>query len=165
MKRNYSGLVRPWFAALFLVWFAGAATAANFTALDGTPRDINDYLGKKQWVVMVLWASDCHICNEEAPTLSAFHERRKDHNAIVLGVSLDGPEGLKDSQAFMQRHGVTFDSLATDFVSGSGYYTKLTGRRWIGTPTFMVFDPQGTLRAQQVGAIEVDIIEQFIDSN
>jgi hypothetical protein len=46
-----------------------------------------------------------------------------------------------------------------------GWYTSVTGRQWVGTPTFLVYDPEGTLRAQQAGAVPTELIEQFIASN
>ena len=35
-------------------------------------------------------------------------------------------------------------------------------RPWIGTPSFLLFDPQGNLLAQQVGAVPPELIEEFI---
>jgi hypothetical protein len=42
------------------------------------------------------------------------------------------------------------------------WFTSLTGARWIGTPTFLIYAPDGELKAQQVGAVPTPIIEDFI---
>jgi len=46
-----------------------------------------------------------------------------------------------------------------------GYFQLLTGSRWVGTPTFLVFGPDGELMAKQAGAVPTDLIEQFIAAN
>lgn len=143
---------------------AAAAAAAPLVDMQGNPRSLDEFTGKGKWVVVMLWASDCHICNEEAGALNAFHEKHKDDTAVILGVSLDGWENRADAVAFMERHGVTFESLIADPLEGTALYSRLTGRPWIGTPTFLVYGRDGELLAQQVGAIETSIIEDFMAS-
>jgi len=42
-------------------------------------------------------------------------------------------------------------------------YQYRTGGNWIGTPSFMVFNPKGELVGAQAGAVPVSIIESFIE--
>ena len=54
-----------------------------------------------------------------------------------------------DAAEFIERHGVTFENLIADPLEGTALYSRLTGRPWIGTPTFMVYSRDGELLAQQ----------------
>lgn len=147
-----------------LLWLVAADAAESLQDMQGTQRTLDEFTGKGKWVVLMLWASDCHICNEEAHSLVAFHEKHKNDDAIMLGISLDGWEGRDAAAEFIDRHGVTFENLIADPFEGTALYTRLTGRPWIGTPTFMVYSREGELLAQQVGAIETTIIEDFMAS-
>ena len=85
-----------------------------------------------------------------------------DHDAKVLGVSLDGWNHRQDAQSFIEKHQLTFDNVIVEPETFIGYYQKATGSRWVGTPTFMLFGPDGRLRAKQAGAVPAHLIEQFI---
>jgi peroxiredoxin len=115
-------------------------------------------------VIVKIWASDCHVCNQEAHQYADFHEFHQDTDAVMLGISLDGPDRAA-ALGFIERHEIPYLSLITDLSTGMAWYTSVTGRQWIGTPTFLIYDPQGTLRVQQVGAVPTELIEQFIASN
>lgn len=144
------------------VQMIGAGAGQGLVGFDGRARQLDEFTGKGKWVVVMLWASDCHICNEEAPALNEFHARHANDDAIMLGIGLDGWGGREAAGAFIERHGVTFDSLLVDPGEGTAMYTALTGRPWVGTPTFLVYRPDGVLAAQQVGAIETEVIEGFM---
>jgi thiol-disulfide isomerase/thioredoxin len=150
--------------ALFI---APAPVCANPAALEardfqGNPHSVDAYLGQGKWVVLMIWASDCHICNEETPALNAFHEAHKNIDAIVLGLTLDGQARKAQAQAFVDKHTVSFDNLIAEPPSVMAFYTRRTARRWVGTPTFLVYAPDGKLAAQQVGAVEPQVITTFM---
>ena len=46
--------------------FLPVAQAGGLQDFDGQPKSISDYAGKGKWLVVMIWASDCHICNQEA---------------------------------------------------------------------------------------------------
>lgn len=152
---------RLWVGIVFAM-LAAPASAVELTDFDGKPQRLENYLGEGQWVVVMLWASDCHICNLEAPGLSAFHERHKGRDAIILGVSLDGIAGRKDAEDFMKRHSVSFDSLLIDSVGASFLYARATGEPLRGTPSFLLYAPDGTLAAAQAGAVKPASIEEYM---
>lgn len=129
---------------------------------DGAPGTLDDYTGKGKWAVVMIWASDCHVCNAEAENYVKFNKAHKDRDAFILGISMDGDERILDAEAFIERHGVDFHNLIGEPENVAGLYSELTGRPWVGTPTFLLFDPQGELRAAQVGAVPTHIIEDFI---
>lgn len=94
-----------------------------------------------------------------------FHRDPENHNAMMLGITLDGEDREQQAEHFISRYELAFDNLLGEPEVVSAYYQVVTGSRWIGTPSFLIFDPQGELRAKQAGAVEVDIVEQFIVAN
>ena len=138
--------------------FAGG----NLQSLDGKPEKLTDYTGKGQWTVVLIWASDCHVCNAEAEQYIQLHESHKNTDAKVLGLSVDGQDKLAAAKGFMKRHSVTYPSLIGEPGEVASLYEELTGGHWVGTPTFLIYDRKGMLKAAQPGAVPADIIEGFI---
>ena len=125
---------------------------------------LEEFTGNGKWVIVKFWASDCHICNQEAHQYIDFHEFHKDIDAVMLGISLDG-RNREAAQEFIRRHQVSYPNLITELSDGAQLYSNLSGQSWIGTPSFLVFDPSGVLRAQQAGAVPAELIEGFIEKN
>ena len=126
---------------------------------------LNDYRGHGRWLVVMIWASDCEICRLEAPSYQQFHQRHAGKDAVVVGITLDGAEREQHADGFVAQHGLQFDNLLGEPEAVVGYYEVITGTRWVGTPSFLIFAPDGELRARQAGAVEVEIVEQFIASS
>jgi len=150
--------------AFLLVWvlFNGAAAGqSTFTDFDGRPSDLGKRLYPEAWTVVMLWHSECHICNEEVGELIRFHGRNQPR-AGILGVSLDGYAARGDAQQFIDRHRVNFPNLIADEAAVAAFYYRHTGERWVGTPTFLIYDPSGELVAKQVGAVSQALLEDFI---
>ncbi|MEJ2509080.1 MAG: TlpA disulfide reductase family protein [Gammaproteobacteria bacterium] len=144
---------------------APVAAAPGLRDLNGQPRTIADYTGHGKWLVVMIWASDCGVCNTEAHSYVDFYNTHRDQDASVLGISMDGWAGRADAEAFIRRHHVTFPNLIGEPEAVAELFGKLTGRPWFGTPTFLIYDPSGELRVQQVGAVPVKLIEQYIRSH
>lgn len=147
-----------------LLWLP-LAQAGNLTDLEGKPRDLDALLGDGKWTVVMIWASDCHICNQEAHQYVDFHTFHKDKDARVVGISMDGPQGVADAKQFIDRHSVNFPNLIGAPEDVASLYTEATGEYLRGTPSFILFDPQGKVRAADAGAIPADVIAEFIASN
>lgn len=145
-----------------LALLAPMASWAVLTDFDGAPKRLTDYTGHGKWTIVMFWASDCHVCNAEAEQYIQFHESHKQRNASVLGISLDGNARLDAARNFIKRHDVTFPNLIGEPEAVADMYQELTRDYWVGTPTFLVFDPQGNLKAAQPGAVPAELIESFI---
>lgn len=148
--------------ALALMLLLPAVAAATLRDLDGRVRQLEEFTGHGQWTVVMIWASDCMICNAEAHRYVDFHTFHQDEDAKVLGISMDGQGGLADAKAFIQEHSVNFPNLIGEPEDVAAMYTRLTGLPWRGTPSFLIYGPQGELRAQQVGAVRTELIVEFI---
>lgn len=147
--------------------FSGQVTAekqgvAGLKDFEGNPSAISNYTGKGKWTAVILWASDCHVCNVEAEQYIQFHEEFKNKHIEMLGISTDGQKKLDAAKAFIKRHAVTYPNLIGEPDGVAAMYETLSGGPWVGTPTILVYDPKGELQAAQPGAVPVELIKEFI---
>lgn len=161
MKRHISTI---YLAVLVYVALASLAVHASETLqdFDGHPEKLADFVGHGKWSVVMIWAHDCIVCNREAHNYQAFYKKHKSTDAEMLGISMDGINGKSEAKAFIKRHHLTFPNLIGEPEEVAGIFEDLTGANWRGTPTFLIYNPRGELSAQQIGAVPVSLIEQFI---
>ena len=152
-----------WYFLIPVLLFATSMVMADpLQDFTGKSQDIKDYAGQGKWLIVMIWASDCHVCNVEAKQYIQFHEQHKNKNARILGISIDGQTKKVDAEAFIKRHHVTFPNLIGEPLAVAQWFVDLTGADWVGTPTFLIYNPKGELVIQQVGAVPVNMIEDFI---
>lgn len=156
------------FALLLLcgTWAGAQAASPLFQNLNSEAFEtIEDYHQQGQWLIVMIWAHDCQICEREVGGYQQFHRRHAGDNALVLGITLDGEDRKQAAVDFMRRNKLEFDNLIGEPEVVAGYYQVTTGSRWVGTPSFLIFGPDGELMAKQAGAVEVEIVENFIAAN
>jgi len=149
--------------SLFLT--AGVSAAAPDLALkdlQGNSKSVGEYIGHGKWTVVMLWAHDCPICNQEVGQLSFFHDEHKNKDATVLGVSIDGSAGIDKARGFVTNHAVDFPNLIIE--PDQELIGKFGGGQFIGTPTFYLYSPEGELAAKHVGPVSQEDLEAFIAS-
>lgn len=150
--------------AFALSCLATPALADNgLQSFDAQAQSLKKYTGNGKWLVVMLWASDCHVCNQEAQQYVNFHKKHANKDATLLGISLDGAAKQKEAEAFLQRHKLNFPNLIAEAGDIAQMYQELTGSPWIGTPSFMVYTPAGELLGAQAGAVPPTVIEGFIE--
>jgi len=149
-------------AGLALLAVAQTSTAGPLYDFEGHPRGLEEYTGKDKWTVVMIWASDCRVCDAEAPNYVMFNEAHKDKDARMVGISIDGVNHKNDARAFLDRYLIDYPNLIGEPRQVAAMYTRLTGESWIGTPSFLIYDPRGEMIAAQVGAVPVPLIEQFM---
>ncbi len=165
MKNLLINKIKPFLLVLILFNMASMAYAGGLKDFSGTAAKVTDYTGKGKWTLVMFWASDCHICNKEAHQYVDFHLVHSDTDATVLGITLDGKARFAEAKGFIKRHNVDFPNLIGEPEDVAHIYMEYANRPWIGTPSFLLFDPKGTLRAQEVGAVPTSLIEEFIQQN
>lgn len=142
--------------ALLLIT-AGAIADPDFTLqdIDGKQHRLSDYRGK--WVVVNYWATWCPPCREEIPELVEFHERHKDHDAVVLGINME-QVAIEDLRQFVEENFISYPVLP-----GSSAMATVGPVR--GLPTTYLVAPDGRLVARQVGGVTAAGIESFIENS
>lgn len=133
-----------------------------FSTFDNKPAKVADYMVDHKWLLVMIWASDCSICNQEAHAYVDFNLKHENRDARVLGISVDGQAKKKAAELFIQRHNMNFPNLISEPDRLADWFEKLTGQNWMGTPTLLLYSPDGELRVQQIGAIPLDLVEKFI---
>lgn len=147
-------------AALLLL--VQLATAAQLQDLDGTARQLSDYAGKGKWLIVMIWASDCLICNKEAAHYEDFYQKHRNKDATVLGISVDGLLQVAAARQFIQAHKLTFPNLIGELEQVGLMVEDASGMQWVGTPTFLIYNPAGELKVADSGAVPVSLIEDYI---
>jgi len=120
----------------------------------GKVHTLSQYAGK--WVVVNYWATSCPPCIKEIPQLEAFHQRHKDHDAVVLGVDFEDISltWLKD---FMDSMSMSYPVLRSDPSQRVTPFGAV-----IVLPTTFIISPAGELLAHQAGAVTAADLEAFI---
>ncbi|MBS1235390.1 MAG: thiol-disulfide oxidoreductase [Proteobacteria bacterium] len=148
---------------LFMTVIAWAgAPSIPLQDLDGRARNVNEFIGHDKWVIVVTWSHDCHICDLEIHEMAALHAARHDNDAIVLGITLDGAEYLKEARAFVKRHKLPFVNLITE--PSQEVMMKFGAGKFVGTPTYYIYDPKGEIVGQNIGPLTRAEVEEFISS-
>ena len=150
---------------LFLFSPLISAEIKGFEDFNGKPQVLENYVGKGKWLVVMMWASDCHICNREAHQYVDFHLVHSDVDATVLGISLDGEGNKKAAEKFISKHSIDFPNIIAEPEHVANLYRDLTGNFFAGTPTILVYSPEGELKAATAGAVPTNLIEDFIKKN
>lgn len=157
MQTLRSGRFYPmWLAGLLLALSMSWAQADGFKVTDttGKTHTLAGYKGK--WVLVNYWATWCPPCLQEIPDLIALHENKK-NNLVVIGVALD----------FRNAQQVTdfADGLMVNYpiVLGNSQVVNQIGPVQ-GLPTTYLYNPDGKMVAQQVGAITRAAVESYITS-
>ena len=142
---------------------ASPVFAFDLDSFDGSTVKLEDKIGQDKWTLVMFWAHDCHVCKEEFPLLSDFHKRRDD--VEVIGISIDGQSKKDLAQAFLDKTKPSFSTYISDISLVAVNYQVLTEEGFRGTPTFLLFKPDGTLIGNNPGKLPISALENFIDSN
>lgn len=86
-----------------------------------------------------------------------FHHEHRKKDATVLGVSIDG-DNIAKAKGFVDEHALTFPNLITD----PGTVSDFGAGDLIGTPTYLVFAPDGSFVAKKVGPLSQQQIEELM---
>ncbi len=154
------------FCMLFIGFSAIATEKHELPVMDlsGEVVNIGDKIGKGKWVLVMFWATDCAICKMQEPTISSFHEARSEIDAEVIGISIDGPDKMDEVKQYLKENKLSYPNYVSDVISVSFNYNAITQSQFRGTPTYMLFNPEGKLLGDNPGPIGLEALENFIDS-
>ena len=148
-----------------LLLMLAAPVSANegvFKDFQGNERPVTSFAGEGNWLVLMIWAHDCRICDQEVGSYEVFHHNSGDKNIRILGLSIDGESKKQQASNFINRHDLTFPNLIGELPEVMDYYRSKTRSMFVGTPSFLLFDPSGEIKAVQVGPASPEAVEKFI---
>jgi thiol-disulfide isomerase/thioredoxin len=145
-----------WLIGLMMALALPFAQAAGFSMTDsgGKTHTLAGYKGK--WVLVNFWATWCPPCQVEIPDLIALHENKK-NNLVVIGIAVDflNPKQVTDFAESLM--------VSYPIVMGTPKIIDQVGPVQ-GLPTTYLYNPEGKMVAQQVGAITRESVEAYIAS-
>jgi len=126
---------------------ADATTEMVFEAqtLKGEVVNIGDQIGKGKWSLVMFWQVDCTVCRQQEPIISEFHEKYKDTNAEVIGITIDGMEKIDEINNFLAGRDLSYPNYVGDLGMMAFNYEVIAERGFRGTPTYLLFNPAGEL--------------------
>jgi len=139
------------------------SNAFAFTDLNGKEDSVNNHIGKDKWTIVEIWESTCSACRSHMPEMVEFDGKLK--NARILGITLDGQRGIEDAEDFIAEYDMKFTNLVSNYIEMNIWMEQSIGESLQGTPTFILFDPEGKLVAAQPGIVAISSLEKFITQN
>lgn len=125
----------------------GGATTADmapdFSAvlLDGDEVKLSDFRGRV--VLLNFWATWCPACKKEVPELQKIAEDYEGKKVVVLGVSHEKPEVIREAKGAM---GITYLLATVEAEVFNTYRVK-------GIPQTFIIDKRGRIRLHRSGYI------------
>jgi peroxiredoxin len=150
------------FILLLILAVPVSANEGVFQDFKGNESRIDSFGGNGNWLVLMIWAHDCRICDQEVGSYEVFHHNSGDKNIRILGLSIDGESNKPKAVNFIDRHDLTFPNLIGELNEVMAYYRSKTRSMFVGTPSILLFDPSGEIKAVQVGPASPEAIEKFI---
>lgn len=138
-----------------LCFVSFSAVADGFTLKDskGKVHHLSDYKGK--WVLVNFWATWCPPCLEEIPDLIALHDAHKTKDLVVIGIAMD----YRDPKTVIEFADSMF--ISYPIVLGTPKIADQIGPIR-GLPMTYLYNPQGKIVANMVGALTRQAVESYI---
>ena len=116
---------------------------------------LSNFRGK--YVLIDFWASWCGPCRQENPNLVKLYQRFKDKGLVILGVSLDKPDGRADWLKAIKDDQLDWVQVS-DLKGWASSVAKLYGVRAV--PQNFLVDPEGKIVAAKLNG---DELHRFIE--
>lgn len=161
-------MVKKLLLALVLTLFAGTvaadgeASVFDLRTMDGQPIKLDQHVGKGKWTLVMFWAIDCVVCERNKPAIKAFHDKHKDIDATVVGVSIDGMEFADTIREKVASDGIKFPNYVAELPLLAANYQIAAEESFRGTPTYWFFSPDGELKAVNPGPVRLEALESYM---
>ncbi len=150
------------FCLALLLSGAVLAKGVEVQTLDGRKTGLGEFIAKDKWTLVMVWTTYCEICRGQYPIISEFHRQHAATDAVVVGISLDGYAETAKVLDYQKARAHTFPSVLAEADVFANGYTRTTGEKFTGTPTYLLFDRQGRLTAYLDGPVTLKALEKSI---
>ena len=143
--------------------FANSATPGNIVfPEDQLQSSLENELQDGRWELVMFWATYCHICKKDFKKLGKFIEDNPDISMTLVGVVIDGLEEQDETHALVKKHHLDYTHLVTDYDRANIVYQEESGKKLVGTPSYLLYNPQNELVAFNTNAIDIDALEIYV---
>ncbi len=129
------------------------APVFSLPGLDDKLHRLTDYRGKQ--VALNFWATWCVPCRLEMPLLEKTYQRLQGSGVVVIGINMG--EAVSPVRQYVEDLHITFPILLDADQTAAAQYQV------IGLPTTFFIDGQGIVRASQVGPLDEDSLQSYLD--
>ncbi len=138
------------------------AAGIEVKTLDGKLSTLADQVKPDRFTLVMMWTTYCHICKQEYPEVSAFHDAHVGKDAEVVGISIDGYAEIEKVKTFVAEKHFSFPTVLAEPERMAKSFEAATGDKFTGTPTYLMFNPKRQLVAARSGDLTRDVLENFI---
>lgn len=138
--------------------FTGSTTAlyaSSFPDGQGNIQAIQQWKGKVS--IINFWATWCPPCREEMPELSDLQEKYKDQGVVVIGISTDTVDKIRD---FVAESPVSYPLLAGDTQAMD--LSEQLGNTKSALPYTVIVRADGTIANTYFGRIDTELLEKTL---
>lgn len=152
------------FAILLTLSHTIYAQEHNFflNGLDGQQHSLSQYVGKGKWVIVNVWATACPSCRRELFDLASFHDRHREKDAIVVGLTLDLETFEIPDKAYLANFASTYLIEYPLLLVSGQIASKAIGIPVTTVPTSFFYNPKGEMVYQISGEITTQVLEDII---
>lgn len=147
-----------------LLAFSVSAHAIDIVDTRGNTDRLNEVVESSGWTLVMLWSHDCIPCERQKPMIERFHQETWKRGVTVLGLSTDSI-ALRKKAVKVHEAGIT--SFTNYYFEGQDFsqpFREFTGRDFFGTPTYLLFDPDGNLQGAHTGAVNRNMLDQQFEA-
>lgn len=150
--------------ALLCTLVLGIANASDLEVVDlhGKPSNLNVMIKDQHWNIVMAWATYCPACKKDFLKLNEFIKSHTQDSVHVIGVSVDGADKINVVEKTVREYELKFDNAISEFNDFTGLYLFETDQYFAGTPTYMVYSPEGALVAHGAGRMDFERLSQFL---
>ena len=165
-KYNYGGFMIKGLKTIFIhldffllsLIFLSTPVFAMTNMEDDSPASISSFVGKGEWVIIQAWHSKCAVCMKNLPDF--VKAKSTFPNAKLIGISLDGLK--EDAQRVIDRFKINFPTLLMSIPEFDAYLQVVAKTQLKGAPIYLIFAPNGTLKAMQSGYLSPKDIKNYL---
>lgn len=131
--------------------------------LDGKRVKLASLVGRNKPVLINLWATWCGPCRVEVPHLVELAQKYEKQGLIVVGLTIDQPQQVRQVREFMKRYGIDYPVA---FAARELYFELNNRSPRMAVPQNFVYDREGRLVRRIIGfnpRLFPDILIEAID--